>query len=226
MSDTFDNYIIRTRRYLKEPDPLKSHWDQPLLKQLFNEQYHRRCAQLQMAYEGWFVLVAQRDIEANVARYSFPTGFQRETKLELVRSDGRTVPIVRFERHGEVNPPPQTGGDTYNPTWRPLANGFVLEPAPTTSTTNGIRIEYEGIPDTLVADSDQLHPSFPDQLEAILILDTSIAALDIEGMAESGSVKSLLRLRAEWDEDWLRYVDRRTISRPMITSFNPHYNDS
>jgi len=226
MSDTFDDFITRTRRYLKEENASKSHWSDDLLKQLFNEQYRRRCAQLQMAFEGWFVLVATRDIEAEVGRYSWPPGFQRHTKLELVRSDGRTIPLQRFERHGEVNSPPQSGGDDYTPTWRPLANGFVLEPSPISAVSNGLRIEYEGLPDELAADSDQLHPSFPDQLETIVVLDTAIAALDIEGMQESGNQSSLLRLRAEWEQDFERFIDRRVISRTGVTPFTAHYNDA
>ena len=226
MATTFDTFITRIRRIVKEEDASKSHWSDDLLKQLFNSQYLRRCAQLQMAFEGWFVLVAQRDIEANVARYSFPPNFQRLTKMELTRSDGRTIPIQRFERHGEVNPPPISGGDDYNPTWRLLANGFVLEPTPNTAVTNGLRIEYEGLPESLAGSNDTLHPSYPDQLESLLEYDTAVAMFDVEGVQESGQVRSLLRLRAEWEEDWERFIDRRVISRPGVTPFVAHYNDA
>jgi len=49
---------------------------------------------------------------------------------------------------------------------------------------------------------------------------------DIEGIQESGQVRSLLRLRAEWEEDWERFIDRRVISRPGVTPFVAHYNDA
>ncbi len=226
MSRSFSEYIRDTRRYIQEEDATKSHFDDALLKQLFNAQYRRRDAQLQMAFEGWFILVAQRDLEALVSRYSWPPNFQRETKLELVRTDGRTVPLERFERHGEINPPPQVGGDDYYPTWRPLANGFVLEPPPTTDVPGGLRIEYEGLPEALVKDGDTIHPSFPDQLDELLILDTAIAAFDVEGMQESGQQKALLWLRAEWEFDWESFIYRRVISRPKVSPFIPHYNDA
>lgn len=226
MADTWAQYLVRIRRYLKEPTAAKSHWTDPLLQDLFNAQYLRRCAQLQMTFEGWFVNVANRDITADQARYSWPVGFQRETKLEIVRSDGSTIPIQRYERHGEGNP--ATGGvaDTYFPTWRTMGNGYILEPTPQATTTGGLRIEFEGLPAKVSADDDSIHPSFPDQLDDILVLDTAIAALDVEGMQESGRAVSLLRLRQEWDLDWERFIERRTINRPQVVPFIPHYQDA
>jgi hypothetical protein len=226
LQNTFSQLKVRTRRYLKEETASTSHWSDDFLQQLINAQYRLRCAQLQSAFEGWFVNVATRDLEADVGRYSWPSNFQRETKLELVREDGRTVPLQRFERHGEINPPPVSGGDDYFPTWRPLSNGFVLEPTPTTTVSGGLRIEYEGLPEELTAAGDVLHPSFPSQLDELVVLDAAIAAFDAEGMQESGQQRSLLRLRAEWDFEWQKFIDQRVISRPGITPFITHYNDA
>jgi hypothetical protein len=179
-----------------------------------------------MAFEGYFVNVATRDLVANQARYSFPQTFQRETKLEMVRSDGSTVPIERRERHEGVNDAASGVADNYLPTWRPMGNGFVLEPAPAEDIDGGIRIEFEYLPAKLTQSGDSIHPSFPDELEEMLILDTAIAALDVEGMQESGRMTSLLRLRQEWDGDWERFIERRTINRPQVTPFIAHYNDA
>lgn len=218
----------RVRRYLKEPSSTTSFWSNDFLDQLFNAQYRRRCAQLIMAYEGWFTNVATRDITADQDRYAFPDGFQRLRKLELVRSDGRTVPIQRFERHEEVNlsSANTTDGDQFNPTWRPLGNGFVLEPTPSTTVTNGLRMEYEGLPALLSSDGDTIHTSFPDLFEELLLLDTSVAAFDAEGMQETGLVRSLLRLRSEWEFDWERFIDSRVTARQRVSPFVPHYHDA
>ena len=226
MADNWSQFLVRIRRYIKEPTAAKSHWSDELLQDLFNAQYLRRCAQLQNTFEGWFVNVATRDIVANQARYSWPVGFQRETKLEIVRSDGSTIPIQRFERHGEVNEANSGVADSYFPTWRTMGNGFILEPTALETITGGLRIEYEGLPAKLTQDGDSIHPSFPDQLDDILVLDTAIAAYDLEGMQESGRATSLLRLRQEWDLDWERFIERRTINRPQVTPFVPHYNDA
>lgn len=226
MADNLNQFKVRIRRYLQEETASKSHWDDDVVEQLFNAHYRLRCTQLQKAYEGWFINVAQRDLEADVARYSFPDDFQRLSKLELVRTDGRTRPIQRFERHAEVNPPAQSGGDDYNPTYRLLSNGFVLEPTTTSDVANGIRIEYEANPTALTAGGDSIHPSFPNQLDEILVIDTAVACFDVEGQQESGQMRTLLRLRAEWDIEWQSFIDRRAIDRPGVTPFLTHYSDS
>jgi hypothetical protein len=107
-----------------------------------------------------------------------------------------------------------------------MGNGFILEPAPIEGQSQGLRVEFEGLPAKLTQDGDSIHPSFPDQLDDILVLDTAIGALDVEGMQESGRMTSLLRMRQEWDDDWLRFIERRTINRPQVTPFIAHYNDA
>lgn len=226
MADTLAKFLRRTRRYLQEEDAEKSHWDDQLLTDIFNAQYLRRCSQLQNTFEGWFINVAVRDLTADQARYAWPVGFQRETKLELVRTDGATFPIQRFERHGERNDASSGTADNYLPSWRPMGNGFILEPAPIEGQSQGLRVEFEGLPAKLTQDGDSIHPSFPDQLDDILVLDTAIGALDVEGMQESGRMTSLLRMRQEWDADWERFIERRTINRPQVTPFIAHYNDA
>ena len=62
MADNLLQFRTRIRRYLRELNPETSFWTDSFLNQLFNAQYRRRCTQLIMAFEGWFVLVAIRDI--------------------------------------------------------------------------------------------------------------------------------------------------------------------
>jgi len=226
LTGTLGNYITRVRRYLKEENAAKSHWKDDFLKHLFNTQYRRRCAQLHMAYEGFFTEVAIRDLIANSERYAWPAGFERLTKMELVRSDGRTVPIERFERHIDVKQIPQTGGDTYRPHFRPIGSGFVLEPAPNEAVVGGLRIEFLTTPTELTNDSDLIHSDFPSMLDEILVLDTAVAAFDQEGQQETGQLRTLLRLRQEWELDWERYIDNRIVMSQQVTPFAAHYHDA
>jgi hypothetical protein len=181
-----------------------------------------------MAFEGWFVLVALRDIEADKSTYGFPDGLQRLQKVELVRSDGRTIPIKRHERHESVNNNNSTvgTGDQYTPNYRMLGNGIVLEPEPIQTVTNGLRIEYAGLPVFLSGDADKLNPSFPEILDELVVLDTVVSALEAEGVHESGPQAAIYRLRSEWEWDWERFIDQRTISRDKIDPFMPHYQDA
>jgi hypothetical protein len=214
------------RRYLRESDADTSFWTNDFIDQLINAMYRRRCAQLMMAHEGWFVNVATRNLTEDQDRYAFPDNLQTLTKIELVREDGRTIPLRRFERHEEVNPAEGSAGESYFPTYRPLGNGFILEPTPAATITNGLRIEYTGLPATLSAGGDTFHNSFPEIFEELIILDTALAAFDAEGQQEQGPVRSLLRLRSEWEWDWERFIDRRVTSRQQVTPFTPHWPDA
>lgn len=228
MADNLAAFRTRTRRYLKELNPETSFWTDTFLNQLFNAQYRRRCSQLIMAFEGWFTLVALRDIVADKSTYGFPDAVQRLQKMELVRTDGRTIPIERWERHLSVNVNNQSigGGDQYKPTFRPIGNGFVLEPTPVASVTQGIRIEYAGLPALLSADGDALNSSFPEIFDELVVLDTTIAALEAEGVHEAGPMAAIFKLRSEWEWDWERFIDQRIVGRDKIEPFIPHYQDA
>jgi hypothetical protein len=226
LSGTLTNFITRIRRYLAEDDSNKSRWDNDFIKQIFNSQYRKRCTQLQMAHEGYFTIVATRDIIANQNRYAWPSQFMRLFKMELVREDGRRVPIQREERHFSVLSFPNSGGDEWLPTYRPVGSGFMLEPASITDIANGLRLEYTGVPTELTANGDTLHSDFPSILDELLVLDTVVAAFDAEGMQEDGQVRTILRQRAEWQFEWDRYIDGRMVSRQKVIPFAVHYNDS
>ena len=226
LNGTFEQYLIRVRRYLNESDTTKSRWTDAFLQQLFNSQYRLRCTELHMAYEGYFTLIATRDVVADQNRYAWPSGFMRSTKIEVVRSDGRRVPLQREERHYNVLNIPSSGGDDWLPTYRAVGSGFVLEPASNADITGGLHIEYLGVPEELTADGDNLHSDFPAIFDELLVLDTAVVANDAEGFHESGSVDMLVRQRLEWIEKWERYIDGRMVSRQKITPFVAHYNDA
>lgn len=228
MADNLEQFQNRVRRYLRETNKNTSFWNQTFLEQLFNKSYLRRCGQLVMAYEGWFTNVATRDLVADKSRYGFPTGLQRLLKLELVRTDGSTIPLQRWERHDEVNPSSDnvTTGDQYLPNFRPLGNGFVLEPTPIETVDGGLRLEYTGLPATLSGDGDQLHPSFPEMYDELVVLDTVVTALYAEGLHEMGPSRAIARLREEWEFDWERFIDNRAVVRNKIDPFIPHDPDA
>jgi len=222
MARNLGQFRTACRRYLKESNAATSYWDNNFLDSIFNAQYRKRAAQLIMAFEGWFVSVVTRDITAEQARYSFPDGMQRVQKMELVREDGRTIPILRNERHRDFNPANSSSGssgESFLPSWRPLGNGFVLEPTPMETVTDGLQLEYAGIPAEVVTESDYLHPSWPELFEELLILDTVVACFDAEGNQEMGLVRSILRQRMEWEEQFERFIEQRTISTQEVEPF-------
>lgn len=226
MADTLAQLEARVRRYLHETNADTSFWTPVFVRQLINSAYRRRSTQLIMAFEGWFVNIATRDIEANKSQYSFPSGFTRMQKVELVRSDGRTIPLSRDERHSAANPSEGESGDQYLPNYRLIGNGLILEPTPIETVTGGLRMEYTGTPVELTADGDSMHVSFPEIFEELVVLDAAVYAFDAEFAQEAGALRSLLRARAEWEMDWERFIDQRSISRQSIEPFIPHFEDA
>ncbi len=217
----------RVRRWLHETTSDTSFWSNTFIDQMINVSYRRRCAQLVMAYEGYFTNVATRDAVSDQERYAWPPGFERCLKMEIVRTDGTTVPIGRFERHFSAKNPSQGAGlDTYTPTWRGISGGFVMEPAPGETVTDGLRIEYFGLPALLQNDNDTFHIDFPRSLDEIVVLDAVIACLDSENLLETGATRSALRMRQEYEIDWERYIDQRLIGTNKIIPFSPHYSDA
>jgi len=221
LADDLQTFRTRIRRYLRETNADTSFWTEPFLNQMFNASYRHRCAQLIMAFEGFFTQVATRDLTADKDTYGLPEGTQRVLKIELVRSDGTTVPLERWERHDESNPTSTNSsvGDSYLPNYRPLSNGFKLEPGPTETVTDGLRIEYSGVPVILSANADKLHPSYPELLDELLVLDTVVLALQAEGVHEAGPQAAIYRMRSEWEFQFERFIEQRFVSRDRIDPF-------
>ena len=226
LTSTLANFIVRIRRYVGEETADKSFWSDDLIKQVFNAHYRKRCGQLVMDFEGYFVVVATRDTVAEQERYAWPNGFERLQKMEIVRADGRTVPLERWERHYNVKAAPALSGDAYSPNYRPIGSGFVLEPAPTEGVVGQLRIEFIGTPEELTADGDSLHSDFPSMYDEVLVLDTAVALFDVEQAQEDGRLRSLLRQRQEWEIQFERFISNRMISSSSITPFVTHYADA
>jgi len=224
-NETFFGYVQRVRRMIHEVTASASYHTDDLIKELFNDQYRMRCNDLVVAHEGYFTDVAVTSLVANQARYPWPPGFERLLRLELVRDDDSTIPIQRFERHEHANLAPSASGEGYWPQYRPIGSGFVLEPAPAEDDTNALRIEYYGLPARLTADGDTLHADFPLTFTSLLVYDTVVAALDTELMQENGVVKTILRLRQEFEIKWERYVDGRITSLTAVVPFVGNYID-
>lgn len=229
MSDTLTQFLVRIRTYLREPDATKSWWSDANLIAFFNSNYWRRCAQIEMAHAGAFQISTSVNLVANTATYNWPSGFQKLIKVEILRSNGDTIPIMRQERHYGINPGnPSADQNTYNPNYRPVQGGITLEPVPVVSVTNGLIIHYLGLPTRLSSGSDTLHSDFPYIFDELLVLDTAITAYQQEGNLEDlqGLRRSLELMRAEFEVDWERYIENRIIAPSFVEPFAPHYSDA
>ena len=228
IDDNLSGLRDRTRRWLHELAPGNSFWSDKFIDQQLNVSYRRRCANLVMAYEGYFTNVASRDLVADQERYAWPPGFERLMKMEIVRTDGTRIPIERNERHYNVNfvQNANNGVDAFLPNYRSISGGFVLEPRPGETQTDGLRIEYHGLPALLSADGDSLHSDFPRSFDELIVLDSVVACMDSENLMETGAVRTALRQRSEWEFDWARYIDTKLVSTNKIIPFIGPYGDA
>lgn len=227
IDDNLGGLRNRTRRWLHELSPTNSFWTDTFIDQQINASYRGRCAELVMAHEGFFTNVATRDLVDGQERYAWPPGFERCLKMEKVRSDDTTVPIERAERHYAAKYTNVGGGqDAYWCNWRPIGGGFVLEPAPGADVTNGLRMEYYGLPTLMQADGDSMHADFPRSLDELVVLDSVVACMDSENQLETGARRTALRQRSEWEIRWERFIDTRVVSTNKIMPFAPHYADA
>ena len=226
LRNTLSSFIERMRRYLKQEDATKSQWTDAFLRQVFNVWWRLRAVEAVQAHEGFFTIIGTRDIEANIGRYAWPSSFSRLLRMEIVRTDGRRVPLERWERRMTVLQPANLGGDSYVPTYRPVGSGFVLEPTPAESVTAGLHLEWNGTPDEITDDGDGLPPDWPQEFTELIILDAVVAAFDQEGMQESGQRLSLAGQRVEISERYVQYINSRMISRPGVEPFSGHYADA
>lgn len=226
ISDNLSGMRSRVRRWLHELTSTTSFWSDSFIDQQVNVAYRRRCAQLVMSFEGYFVNVATRDLVADQERYAWPPGFERLLKVELVRSNGNRSIVMREERHFASHNSNASGGrDSYIPNYRSIGGGLVLEPAPQESVTDGLRIEYTGLPALMEADGDSMHADYPRSFDELVILDAVVACIDSENVLEIGQARTVLRQRQEWEVDFERYIDGRMVSVNKIKPFTPHYQD-
>jgi len=225
MSYTLDEFILKTRRWLREPTASKSRWLDVDLIQFFNEIYLNRCTELIMAFEGNFTFSGLRDVTANQDKYAWPDNFLKLQKIELVRSDGRRIPMLREERHYNYLPAPFAGGENYDGNIRLISNGFIMEPTPTEEVTDGLRIEFAGMPVELEDGADTIHPDFPAIFQNLLIMDTVMACYDAQGQLESyrGLVRNALRRRNEYEENFERFIETKTVHRQKVQQFRGPY---
>lgn len=179
-----------------------------------------------MAYEGHFQNIATRDIVAEQERYEWPSGFARLLKLELVRTDGSTIPIIRYERNYEPNQSQGASGDGYHPLWRPVSGGFLLEPKPQSSVTGGLRMEFNGIPAELDDTADELHADFPEMFDELIVLDTVVGLFHSEELQELGLQRTFNTWHAKWEERWNSYIMDRLQSTQRVIPWIPSYRDA
>jgi hypothetical protein len=213
--------LVELRRLLREETASKSFWDDPQLLDMFNASIDERVMQLATVDESWVTDEYYTSIVAGQREYPLPEGVGRVKRVMLLRTQGSRVteiPLLRNERWSQpaVHGEPTVPFNQYKPSYRLLGNLLLLEPWPTVSETNGLRIDLESAPARLASAGDKLALRFPDIMETVLIYDTAVVALaqqNSQGAVGTADLPTLEKKQASLSARFAEYVTDRTEGR-------------
>lgn len=219
--------LLRTdvRRLLNDEDASSPHWSDADLLALFNECKDHREMHLFEQHEGYGVFRYSDSIVAGQQEYALPEETGRVRTVFIVQSGGALKRAIHQDRQFSGT---YQGDDTQtsslNFTYSLKDNHIFLYPCPSESVTNGLQFELETPTDRIENDSDKLPDSWPPFAETLLVLDTAIAALEMQASAEGDLGESQLNplriRRGRYEEQFDSYTASRTTS--YVTS--PGYN--
>lgn len=213
----------KVRRLLSETNAAASFWTNELLLDLWNAAMDLRIIQLANVDEGWMADALQTNIIAGQREYAMPEGITRCKRVAQVfnagQSDEYEIPLVRAERLTE---PLFQGGVSQDAifSYRLLGNLVILEPTPTSNITNGLLVEFDFAPTAFDQDSDTLDLRFPDVTENLLVYDTAVLALAVEGAQgnfDPTKAETLRVFKAVYEGAFLELITTRSSGRVFST---------
>ncbi len=213
------------RRLLNDEDTSSPHWSDADLLALFNESKDHREMHLFEQHEGYGVYRYSDSIVAGQQEYALPEETARLRTLFIVDSGGARKKVIHQDRqfNGTYEGDDVQAG-VYDFTYSLKDNHIFLYPCPSTSVTSGLQMELEAATDRIANDSDKLPDSWPPFAETLLVLDTAIAALEMQATAEGdlgeSQITFLIRRRGRYEDQWDNYTASRTTSYVTSPGFN------
>ena len=212
------------RRLLRETDEASSFWDNTDLLDLWNQSKDYRELQLMQGHEGYGVVTLIRDIVDGKQAYELPETAERVKRISIETEDGKLqFPINRNERWNQPTWERTVGSSGFflRHTYRIQGNHLFLDPKPTYDRKGGLIIEVEQLSERTISDTDKLPDSWPTFAETLLILDTAIAAYDMEGADAAGDsiLTSYMLRRTEYSSRWEDFIETRSFGLVFAT---PH----
>ena len=205
----------------------ESFWSDELLQDIWNRSMDKRVMELAEQHEGWVTTTFKTDLVAGQAEYTLPEGAGRVKRVLRVITEGdvtHTSPLIRAERWAMPtrSSTSSTVGRSTLPTYRLVGQLILLEPTPQESETDGLQIDLEFSPDRFDEDTDKLDQRFPDVMEALLVYDTAVEALAIEGSQGNlpqGYVDHLIRERNEYAANFFDFTAVRSYGRVFSQAY-------
>lgn len=213
------------RRLLNDEDASTPHWSDADLLALLNECKDHREMHLFEQHEGYGVFRYSDNIVAGQQEYALPEETGKVRTIFIVDSGGARKKVIHQDRqfNGSYEGDDVQAG-VYEFTYSLKDNHVFLYPCPSVSVTGGLQYELEVATERIANDSDKLPDSWPPFAETLLVLDTAIAALEMQASGEGdlgeSQINYLIRRRGRYEDQWDNYTASRTTS--YVTS--PGYN--
>jgi len=212
-------------RRLLNDEGASPHWTDADLLALFNESKDHREMHLFDQHEGWGVFRYSDNLVAGQQEYALPEETGRLRTLFIVDSGGDYKRVIHQDRQFTGS---YIGDDTQSSSrafsYSLKDNHVFLYPCPSESITSGIQYEIESASDRIANDSDKLPDSWPPFAETLLVLDTAIAALEMQATAEGdegdSQMDAIRRRRARYEDQWDNYTASRTTSYVCSPGWN------
>lgn len=210
--------ITDIRRKLNEPDSSDSFWTDGDLLAYLQEAKDLRELQLIGHHEGWQTQEFKYDIVAEQSSYKIP---EEATLVKRVfyQRNGYRAPLVEDRQHyGSFDDNVQLDPRSY----RILDDHIILYPTPGQAITDGLIVDVD-VSDDRLQISSKLPDSWPPQTESLLIYDTAISALEMQGVdadLENSSFGALKLNQQRLERAWNEAIQKRSFGIVVGPSFD------
>lgn len=218
------------RLKLRETDGTTSYWTDDSLNEWINDAVQLWTIRLNSINEGYTAQEFTTPIVDGQIAYVMPDGadLPKQVMIRLNPNDStvRMVPLVRDDHWSTpvIQGGSAVAGQVGLPRFRLVGEYIYLEPAPQGLAGQGAElvVYYQGMPPRLTSDNDTIPTQYPNAMETVVIYETALFALGVEGAqggAPPGLMNELQRQRDVFAGSLAKMVAPRTQNRVFSQDF-------
>lgn len=185
-SPSLSKLISNVRNMLNSPNPSNSFWTDSELTEYLNEACRLYFVEVSINNEGLFSAPpVNLDITGGQETVDLPSDFFEIRALYKNVSNGCMILPYQNDISNNFINSGVTADDAYLPAYHFQGNKIVLRPAPGSSQTAGLRLEYIQFPDTLINGGDvmtsQISPVFKQLIEMYAVYKAKLKESMVNG---------------------------------------------
>ena len=205
----------RTRRILDEIS--EAFWLDLELDDYINTAYKHYYQQLiNVGYHRLLSAPTLLTITSGTETVALPSDFFKDRLLERV-IDTRTIPLHRKDRYETSNIISGASSSYYLPNYTFRGSNIVLEPTPSATFTNGLKLHYYPIADDLSLDADEPVAGFISDWHRMLPWKAAEMA---KGGREEEDIGNITNILARLEQPFLSIIEDVSQQRQFVEPFN------